>query len=169
MHFFNQPKFEKVQNCFEPFEFRFFFKSSLNCAAQHCATRARMTVPHRYPVSLSFYLAPRPLPPVPASPRSRPSVTLTPSPTPATLPCSCGNGAAHARWSGAIASHPKLPTTALGPPLLLLPPPRGRARRAPFPSSFCPRHRAAFKTKRQPLLVPHFALFSSHPRPSHQS
>jgi hypothetical protein len=139
---------------FVSFEFWFWFKLSLNCAARCYAAQARVSVPHHRPVSLPFALSCSPLlTPGPASPWSCSTDTFTHvtfSPTATILPCLWG------QWC-----HPHL--TARGH----YRPPRAADRhaRGPFHSLLLPLSRIQNKC-RPPPHAPFSALLSSHPCPS---
>jgi hypothetical protein len=154
---------------FISFEFWFWFKPSLNRAAQCCATQARVTAPRCRPVSLPFALSCTPLlTPGPASPLSRSSAMfacVTTLPTAAALPCSCTNGATRARWPGSPMGRSALPTALIGPPFapsfsLHVDAPTG----PPFSSSLCPTPLSRIQNKCQPPPhAPFSAPLSSHP------
>jgi hypothetical protein len=124
-------------------------------------------------LSLFISLTPRLLPLGPVSPRSCLSVTLASHqprwPRPSSSPVHAATPPPMLDDRGPLPVALSCPPPRQAPALLLLPPPRGRTCRAPFPFfPFDPTPLSCFSKCRLPPC-PRFAPFSSHPRPSHRS
>jgi hypothetical protein len=127
-----------------------------------------MLAPHRHPITLSLSpLHPSRCHRAPPHPGPAHQPRSPASPMAAALPCSCGNGAAHTRWSGAIAGYSALPTVT---PIPHSPPsPSSMRTRPQGPLLLFLLPRITEPPSKQMLAAapcPFSTPLSSHPRPS---